>query len=256
MTMKKLISKSALASGILIASGFAINANAVNSKASTGETHAAASTKAASTKAASTKVDLKQVSYVIGYNIGKSFHESKIKISKTKFYKGMNQGMAGKDASLTDEQMRNVMINFQKQMVEEKSKQNESDSKKNTSASKAYMTKVAKMPGVKKIEDGLYYQVLKAGKGPMPKATDTVVVNYEGKLTNNEVFDSSYKRGTPAEFPVNQVIPGWSKALVKMPVGSTWRLYIAPSLAYGKFGPPSIGPNQALTFKVDLIKIK
>lgn len=256
MTIKNIISKSALASSILIASSFAINSNAADTKASTGNTKAALSTKATSTKATSNQVDLKQVSYVIGYNIGKSFHESKIKISKTQFYKGMNQGIAGKDASLTEAQMRDVMINFQKHMVEQKAKKDASDSKKNSEASSAYMAKVAKMPGVKKIEDGLYYQVLKAGKGPMPKATDTVVVNYEGKLPNNKVFDSSYKRGTPASFPVNQVIPGWTKALVKMPVGSTWRLYIAPNLAYGKFAPPSIGPNQALTFKVDLIKIK
>ena len=97
----------------------------------------------------------------------------------------------------------------------------------------------------------------KSTKKTTPTATEgnNVKVHYKGTLNDGTVFDSSYKRGKPAEFKVNQVIPGWTKALEKMPQGSTWMLYIAPDLAYGKFAPPSIGPEQALIFKVELIKV-
>ncbi|MBX9704994.1 MAG: FKBP-type peptidyl-prolyl cis-trans isomerase, partial [Gammaproteobacteria bacterium] len=97
-----------------------------------------------------------------------------------------------------------------------------------------------------------------AGTGPKPSAQDVVTVDYEGKLIDGTLFDSSYKRGTPAEFPVNQVIPGWTEALQMMPVGSTWMLYIPGNLAYGAQGmpPAGIGPNEVLIFKVHLIGIK
>ena len=162
----------------------------------------------------------------------------------------------GGKTALTDAQMKETMMKFQKEMMAKMQAKKDETSKTNLTASNAYIAKVAKMKGVKKITDGLYYKVLKAGTGAMPKANDTVTVNYEGKLINGKVFDSSYKRGTPAEFKVNQVIPGWTKALETMPQGSTWMLYISPDLAYGKFAPPSIGPNQALIFKVELIKVK
>ena len=125
----------------------------------------------------------------------------------------------------------------------------------NLRASESFMAKVSKEKGVKKLADGLYYKVLILGHGPMPTANDSVTVNYEGKLINGKIFDSSYQRKQTATFQVNKVIPGWTQALEKMPQGSTWELYISPKLAYGEMAPPSIGPNQALTFKVDLIKV-
>lgn len=111
--------------------------------------------------------------------------------------------------------------------------------------------------GVVTLPDGLQYKVLKQGKGPKPTASDTVVVNYEGKLIDGTVFDSSYTRGEPAVFPVLGVIAGWVEALQLMNVGSTWELYVPANLAYGEQGaPPMIGPNQTLIFKVDLLSIK
>ena len=111
-------------------------------------------------------------------------------------------------------------------------------------------------PGVVTLSDGLQYKVIVAGKGPKPKDNDTVTVHYQGKLIDGSEFDSSYKRGEPATFPVLGVIPGWTEALKLMPVGSTWELYIPSSLAYGEQGaPPVIGPNQTLIFTVQLLKI-
>lgn len=112
-------------------------------------------------------------------------------------------------------------------------------------------------PGVVTLADGLQYKVIKEGTGPKPTANDVVTVNYAGTLINGTEFDSSYKRGEPASFPVNGVIPGWTEALQLMKVGSTWELYIPSNLAYGEQGaPPSIGPNETLIFKVDLLDVK
>ena len=128
---------------------------------------------------------------------------------------------------------------------------------KSQSTTDAFLTANKNKPGVVTLPDGLQYKVLTAGKGAKPTARDTVVVHYEGKLTDGTEFDSSYKRGEPASFPVSAVIAGWTEALQLMPVGSTWELYIPASLAYGDQGaPPVIGPNQTLVFKVNLIDIK
>lgn len=124
-------------------------------------------------------------------------------------------------------------------------------------AGEAFLTANKTKPGVVTLPDGLQYKVLEAGKGQKPTANDIVEVDYAGKLIDGTEFDSSYKRGQPATFPVSGVIPGWTEALQLMNVGATWELYIPASLAYGDQGaPPSIGPNETLIFKVHLIKVQ
>lgn len=128
---------------------------------------------------------------------------------------------------------------------------------KNKATGQAFLAANKKKQGVVTLADGLQYKVLEEGKGAKPSATDTVTVDYAGKLVNGTEFDSSYKRGEPASFPVNAVIPGWVEALQLMPVGSTWELYIPSELAYGESGAgDAIGPNETLIFKVHLIGIK
>jgi FKBP-type peptidyl-prolyl cis-trans isomerase FklB len=123
--------------------------------------------------------------------------------------------------------------------------------------SEAFLAANKKKPGVISLADGLQYKVIKDGKGVSPTDSDTVVVDYAGKLVDGTEFDSSYKRGQPATFPVSAVIPGWTEALKLMKPGAEWELYIPAALAYGEQGaPPSIGPNQALIFKVHLISVK
>jgi FKBP-type peptidyl-prolyl cis-trans isomerase FklB len=110
--------------------------------------------------------------------------------------------------------------------------------------------------GVKTLPDGLQYKVLTEGNGPKPASTDTVTVNYRGTLINGKEFDSSYKRGQPASFPVTGVIKGWTEALQLMPVGSKWQLFIPPDLAYGDRGAGAdIGPGDTLIFEVELLSI-
>ena len=113
-----------------------------------------------------------------------------------------------------------------------------------------------KREGVVTLTSGLQYQILKAGTGEKPLATDKVTTHYHGTFLDGKVFDSSVDRGQPAQFPVNRVIPGWTEALQLMPVGSKWKLWIPYNLAYGEKGyPPKIPPYSALIFEVELISI-
>jgi FKBP-type peptidyl-prolyl cis-trans isomerase len=127
---------------------------------------------------------------------------------------------------------------------------------KNRADSEAFLARNATEADVVRTESGLQYKVLSAGEGPKPTADDTVTVHYRGTLIDGREFDSSYKRGEPATFPVSGVIPGWVEALQLMPVGSKWMLYIPADLAYGPGGAGGlIGPNSALIFEVELLSI-
>lgn len=124
-------------------------------------------------------------------------------------------------------------------------------------AGEAFLQANKTKPGVVTLPSGLQYQVLDAGSGKKPGKNDTVTVDYEGRLVNGQIFDSSYQRGQPATFNVSQVIEGWTEALQRMNTGATWMLYIPPSLAYGAAGAGgAIGPNETLVFKVHLISVK
>jgi FKBP-type peptidyl-prolyl cis-trans isomerase len=128
---------------------------------------------------------------------------------------------------------------------------------KSVAAGVAFLDANKGKPGVVVLPDGLQYKVVKEGSGAKPEDTDMVTVNYAGTLVDGTEFDSSYKRGEPATFPVNGVIPGWTEALKLMKPGATWMLFIPASLAYGDAGaPPAIGPNQTLIFKVELLKVQ
>lgn len=125
-----------------------------------------------------------------------------------------------------------------------------------TTVDDTFLTKVSSEQGVVTTDSGLRYKVLQAGSGVKPSATNTVTVNYEGRLVNGTVFDSSYQRGSPARFGVSDVIAGWTEALQMMTAGSTWELYIPANLAYGERGVPGVIPaNAVLVFKVELIDI-
>ena len=118
------------------------------------------------------------------------------------------------------------------------------------------MANIAKKAGIKKLANGVYYEVIKEGNGEIPADTSRVEVNYEGKLINDTVFDSSYERKSPATFRCNQVIPGWTEALTHMPVGSTWMVYIPQDQAYAEREAGQIKPFSALKFKIELLSIK
>ncbi|MEN8259595.1 MAG: FKBP-type peptidyl-prolyl cis-trans isomerase [Pseudomonadota bacterium] len=127
----------------------------------------------------------------------------------------------------------------------------------NEQKGKAFLTANGKKKGIVTTPSGLQYKMLKQGKGVSPSATDTVTVHYRGTLLNGEEFDSSYKRGTPATFPLNRVIAGWTEGLQHMKEGAKYRLFIPSKLAYGARGAGrAIGPNETLIFDVELIKVE
>jgi FKBP-type peptidyl-prolyl cis-trans isomerase FklB len=157
---------------------------------------------------------------------------------------------------MTEEEMRTVMNAFRQEMASKQMEKMKTVGDKNKKEGEAFLVENKKKKGVKTLPSGLQYKVIKEGTGKMPKTTDKVSCQYEGTLIDGTVFDSSYKRGEPATFPVNGVIPGWTEALQMMKVGSKWQLFIPSKLGYGERGAgPQIGPNAVLIFTVELISV-
>src|SRR5207245_6156428 len=170
---------------------------------------------------------------------------------------GVKDGLSGVQPLLTEDEVRQVMTTFSKEMTEKTAMANKEAAEKNTAEGEKFLRENKNKPGVKTTASGLQYKALKEGSGAPPKATDTVVVNYRGTLVDGTEFDSSYKRGEPAPFPVNRVIKGWTEALQLMKPGSKYQLFIPASLAYGERGAGrDIGPNATLIFDVELLSIK
>ncbi len=193
-----------------------------------------------------------KVSYSIGLQIGFNLGRQKVDISPDVLAAGIKDALAGKP-QLTTDQIKEVMTTFEKDMEQ---KQKEAGQKNKAEGTK-FLEENKKKDGVKTTASGLQYKVLKEGSGAQPKKTDTVTVNYRGTLINGTEFDSSYKRGQPATFPVNGVIPGWTEALQLMKVGSKYQLFIPSNLAYGERAVgPDIGANSTLIFEVELLDAK
>jgi FKBP-type peptidyl-prolyl cis-trans isomerase FklB len=193
-----------------------------------------------------------KLSYSLGLNIGSNLGKQNIQINPDVIAAGIKDAMAGKP-QLTPDQVKEVMATFEKDM-EQKQK---AAADKNASEGAKFLEENKKKEGVKTTTSGLQYKVVKEGTGAQPKPTDTVTVNYRGTLINGTEFDSSYKRGEPASFPVNAVIRGWTEALQLMKAGSKYQLFIPPNLAYGERAVgPDISPNSTLIFDVELIDVK
>lgn len=204
----------------------------------------------------SLKTKKDKVSYVIGVNVGKGMQQQSIDIDPDIFAKGLKDAMTGAKTAMTDEEMRQILTAFQKEMAEKQAEKMKVVAEKNKKEGEAFLAANKKKKGVKTLPSGLQYKVIKEGTGEMPKLTDTVTTNYRGTLIDGTEFDSSYKRGQPAKFPVKGVIAGWTEALQLMKVGSTWQLFIPSSLAYGERGAGNIiGPNATLIFDIELISI-
>ncbi|ABS77236.1 FKBP-type peptidyl-prolyl cis-trans isomerase [Coxiella burnetii] len=203
------------------------------------------------------KTEQDKLSYSMGVMTGKAFRKHDIKIDPQTFSMGLSDAYLGKETQMTEAEMRQTLQQFQKQSLQKMQHKMKQTAQQNAEKSRAFLTANKNKPGVKTLANGLQYKVLQAGQGQSPTLNDEVTVNYEGRLINGTVFDSSYKRGQPATFPLKSVIKGWQEALTRMKPGAIWEIYVPPQLAYGEQGAPGvIGPNEALIFKVNLISVK
>ena len=203
------------------------------------------------------KDDKDKVSYSIGLNIGRSMKQEGLDINPDALAAAMKDIFAGAKPQLTDEEVQQVMQDFQKKVMAKQMAAREEGLAKNKGEGEKFLAENKKKEGIKTTASGLQYKVITEGKGKTPKATDTVKTHYRGTLINGTEFDSSYKRGEPAEFPVNGVIKGWTEALQLMKEGSKWQLFIPSELAYGERGAgKDIGPNSTLIFDIELLSVK
>ncbi len=196
-----------------------------------------------------------QTSYAIGMQIGRSLMSQGVNINVDVLFQAIRDVLEKKEPLLSSADFQKTMATFSQSQRKKQQAAKRSQGLKNRAAAKAFLEANKAKEGVKVTASGLQYQVLKAGSGPKPKKTDRVRVHYHGTLIDGKVFDSSVNRGTPSEFPVNGVIKGWIEALQLMETGAKWKLFIPPELAYGEPGRPSIPPNSALIFEVELLEI-
>ena len=194
-----------------------------------------------------------RISYVVGYRIGENLKNERMDIDSKALLLAINDAESGRPARLSSDQMRAAVLAYQHKREADQA----TLAQRNLAAGTKFLAANAKKPGVVTLPSGLQYKVITEGKGPRPNVSDTVVANYRGLLIDGTEFDSSYKRGKPATFPLTGVIQGWQQALQLMPVGSKWRVYIPANLAYGAGGVGIvIGPNETLIFDIELLKIK
>lgn len=194
--------------------------------------------------------DLKdKASYSIGLNIGMNFKKQNVDLNPDALLAGVKDAVSGKKPALSETEVREVMNTWSKELAEKQ----KTMADKNATDGKKFLDENKKKEGVKATASGLQYKSIKEGNGPQPKATDTVTVDYRGTLIDGTEFDSSYKRGEPATFPLNGVIKGWTEGLQLMKVGSKYQFVIPSDLAYGaRAMGPDIAPNSTLIFEVEL----
>jgi FKBP-type peptidyl-prolyl cis-trans isomerase FklB len=203
------------------------------------------------------KSDKEKLSYSIGMDIGEKLKQQSIDVDTELLARGLKDRYGGGKTILTEDEARQAFMEFQKQQMAKQAETMRLHSEKNKADGEKFLAENAKKEGVKTLPSGLQYKEITPGKGKSPKATDNVTTNYRGTLIDGTEFDSSYKRGQPATFPVSGVIPGWTEALQLMKEGGKWQLFVPSNLAYGERGAGrEIGPNATLIFEVELISVQ
>lgn len=205
-----------------------------------------------------------KLSYILGMDVGNSLKQLNTEFNLDAMMQGiktvLDNGETLLDAAEADAIKQAFFQKLRAQAQEQAaatSEQQLAAAQENLAKGQAFLADNKTKEGISETESGLQYEVLTAGDGAKPSATDTVSVHYRGTLLDGSEFDSSYSRGQPATFGLNQVIPGWTEGVQLMPVGSKYKFYIPPQLAYGEKGAGGrIGPNETLVFEVELLEIK
>ena len=203
------------------------------------------------------KNEKEKISYSIGVNLGKNFQMQGLEIDQAMLAQGVKDALSSGKTALSEKEMEAVMNAFQQEMMNKAQAKAKVEGDKNMKEGQAFLAANKSKEGVVTLPSGLQYKVIKMGTGAKPTATQTVKCHYRGTTIEGKVFDSSYDRNEPAEFPLNQVIKGWTEGLQLMPVGSKFQFFIPSDLAYGERGAGrDIGPNATLIFEVELLEIK
>lgn len=199
--------------------------------------------------AAALKTKLDSLSYAFGQSVAGQLKNVDVKdLNYAIFRKGVEDGMKGTKSAMTPEQMNNCL---NEHFMGEKMKEVNATK----AEGKKFLAENKKRSGVIELPNGLQYEIIKAGNGPIPKATDTIVAHYAGTLLNGKEFDNSYKRGEPIRYPANRLVKGWTEALTRMPAGSKWKLYIPSDLGYGDYGQGEIPGGAVLVFEMELLEV-
>jgi len=204
------------------------------------------------------KTQKEKASYALGMRIASDLHRQGVNafVDPAIAARGFKDALAGSKPLLTDEEMKTVLGQLQNDVRQQQATKAHEAGAGNRKIGEDFLAANKSKEGVVTLPSGMQYKILKEGTGPKPAATDTVSCNYKGTLINGKEFDSSYKRGEAASFPVNGVIKGWTEALQLMPVGSKWQLFIPADMAYGDRGAGGdIGPGETLIFEVELLSI-
>jgi FKBP-type peptidyl-prolyl cis-trans isomerase FklB len=197
-----------------------------------------------------------KISYSIGMDIGNNLKKQSLDVDADILARGVKDALSGGETLLSDEEARATLTALQQELREKALERRKQEAEKNKKEGEAFLAENRKKEGVVSLPSGLQYKVIQSGDGASPKITDTVETNYRGTFIDGNEFDSSYKRGQTAVFPVNGVIAGWTEALRLMKVGDKWQIFVPPELAYGERGAGPIGPNTTLVFEVELVSIK
>ncbi|MFV5594906.1 FKBP-type peptidyl-prolyl cis-trans isomerase [Acinetobacter junii] len=198
-----------------------------------------------------------QLGYSYGYLMGKGNTETLKDLNIETFVLGLEDAIKGKPATLSDEQMATVLNQYKKRLEAKQLVEFQEQAEKNAQEGKNFLAENAKKSDIITTKSGLQYQILQQGTGKSPKLTSTVKVNYEGRLIDGTVFDSSIARNHPVEFKLNQVISGWTEGVQTMKEGGKSRFFVPSNLAYGDVGAgDAIGPNSTLIFDIELLEVK
>ena len=264
--LRKTLTAAAITAAIAAGTAFAQDKPAAAPAAKPGAA-APAGAPGAAAKPAAPAVDTKAIDakfknekekygYMVGMDVARSIGQIKDEVDTAAVIQALQTSLKGDKTTLTDAEALAVRQEFMQKLQGKQVAKMKDEADKNQKDGDAFLAKNKDKPGVKVTASGLQYEVVKQGTGPKPKATDVVKVDYTGTKIDGTKFDSSVDRGTPATFPLNQVVPGWTEGLQLMPVGSEYKFYIPGKLAYGERGPAQIGPNATLIFSVKLISIE
>jgi FKBP-type peptidyl-prolyl cis-trans isomerase FklB len=207
--------------------------------------------------AAPTATDKNKLSYAIGYELGSDFREKSADIDVNTVIRAIQDAAAGRDPTVSEADMRANLMAFQNKVREEAIGRMRELAAENKTKSDRFMAENRSKTGIQTLPNGIQYRVIESGNGRNPTANSEVSIHYRGSIASSGLeFDSSFARGQPVTFKVNEVLRGWQEVLPRMKVGDHWQVFLPPEMAYGERGQPPIGPNEALSFDIKLIEVK